>query len=156
GAGRIRDRGARLVAEPHGFERHDHEVWRWLRAGLLAVDDADPAAVEHTPYRGLAAFTEADAAGFFGRERAVSAFVNQLLDQPLLAVVGPSGTGKSSFVRAGVLPALPTGWRGVVVRPGAAPMAALAARVDLASPAAAGETLVIVVDQLEELFTLCL
>src|SRR5262249_29349288 len=106
----------------------------------------------------------------------------------LLAVVGPSGTGKSSFVRAGVVPALPTGWRAVVIRPGAAPAAALAkiespgsagARSDaqrrgdsIESPGSAGarsdaqrrgdsieapafETLVLVVDQLEELFTLC-
>src|SRR6185503_5069110 len=116
-------------------------------------------------YRGLSAFTEADAPRFFGRERAVEGFVNQLRDQPLLAVVGPSGAGKSSFVRAGVIPALPTGWRAVVVRPGPAPMAALAARAELSatttssaaatSSPASVETVVLVVDQLEELFTLC-
>src|SRR5262249_16796665 len=85
-------------------------------------------------------------------EAAATAFVNQLRTQPLLAVVGPSGTGKSSFVRAGVIPALPASWRAVVIRPGAAPLAALAARV---GAAAAGETIVIVVDQLEDLFPLC-
>ncbi|HMG19754.1 MAG TPA: serine/threonine-protein kinase, partial [Kofleriaceae bacterium] len=154
GGARLRERGARLVAEPHGFELHDDAIWRWFRAGLRALDDADAAGTERTPYRGLAAFTEADAAAFFGRERAVGAFVNQLLDQPLLAVVGPSGTGKSSFVRAGVIPALPAGWRAVVIRPGAAPTAALAAAVGPSGPPADGG-LVIAVDQLEELFTLC-
>src|SRR5204862_5642110 len=49
------------------------------------------------------------------------------------------------------VPALPDGWRAAVLRPGSAPMAAL----DRIGPAAAGETRVIVVDQLEELFTLC-
>jgi serine/threonine protein kinase/WD40 repeat protein len=151
GAGRVREHGARLVAEPHGFERHDGPLWAWFRAQLLAIDLAEPTAAEQAPYRGLAAFTEADAGTFFGRERAVDAFVNQLRAQPLLAVVGPSGTGKSSFVRAGVIPALPAGWRAIVVRPGAAPLAALAARVE----PRAGEVRVIVIDQLEELFTLC-
>jgi serine/threonine protein kinase/WD40 repeat protein len=156
GPGRIRERGARLIAEPQGFERHDDQVWSWFRAGLVAGDDADPATTEATPYRGLAAFTEADAGAFFGRERAAVGFVNQLREQPLLAVVGPSGTGKSSFLRAGVIPALPAGWRAVVIRPGATPLAALASRVEPARAAAAasGETLVIIVDQLEELFTL--
>jgi WD40 repeat protein len=156
GPGRARGRGARLVAEPHAFERHDDAVWDWFRDHLLSVDEGGAAAVEETPYRGLAAFTEKDAERFFGRERQAEAFVNQLLVTPLLAVVGPSGAGKSSFVQAGVLPLLPAGWRSVAFRPGAAPMAAFATRVDLASGSEiANETLVIVIDQFEELFTLC-
>jgi WD40 repeat protein len=149
GPGRVRGHGARLVAEPHGFERHDDAVWAWFRRDLVVADDAAAANVE-APYRGLQTFTEADSGLFFGRERAVEAFVNQLRVQPLLAVVGPSGTGKSSFVRAGVVPALPAGWRAAVIRPGATPTAALGKL-----EATAFETLVIVVDQLEELFTLC-
>jgi WD40 repeat protein/serine/threonine protein kinase len=155
GPGRARGRGARLVAEPHGFERHDDAVWGWFRDHLLSIEEGGAAVVEAAPYRGLAAFTAADAGQFFGRERATEAFVNQLLVTPLCAVVGPSGAGKSSFVQAGVLPVLPPSWRAVVLRPGAAPMAVLASRVDLATIAAAArETLVIVVDQFEELFTL--
>jgi WD40 repeat protein len=171
-AGGRGDRGrARLVAEPHGFERLDEAVWDWFRAHVLAVDDeAAPAPVEQAPYRGLSAFTASDAGRFFGREHAADAFANQLLVQPLVAVVGPSGAGKSSFVQAGVLPRLPAGWRAVVLRPGTAPLAVLAARTELpaasagGAPAAiaallrarAGEaTLVIVVDQFEEVFTLC-
>src|SRR5204863_2770740 len=59
GPGRIRDLGARLVAEPHGFERHDDRIWPWFRVHLLAIDATSAAAAEHAPYRGLAAFTEA-------------------------------------------------------------------------------------------------
>ncbi len=65
------------------------------------------------PYRGLRAFTEADAAVFFGRERLVKHLVSRLLeDHPLrnfLAVVGPSGSGKSSVVLAGLVPAIRRG-----------------------------------------------
>lgn len=164
-------RGARLVAEPHGFERLDDTVWDWFRAHLLAFDDAAPQQLEQAPYRGLSSFTESDAERFFGRERAADAFANQLLLQPLVAVVGPSGAGKSSFVQAGVLPRLPAGWRALVFRPGASPRAALAARTGLPAaiategdPAAIAahlrgrtgeQTLVLVVDQFEEIFTLC-
>ncbi len=58
------------------------------------------------PYRGLAAFEQADAGDFFGRDRATAEMVAVLEQQPLLLVVGPSGIGKSSAVKAGLLPAL--------------------------------------------------
>ena len=61
---------------------------------------------------------------FFGREKQVDAFVNRLRVQPLLVVVGRSGAGKSSFVQAGVIPAL-DGWQSVTLRPGPSPLAAL-------------------------------
>ena len=61
------------------------------------------------PYKGLQAFQEADADDFFGREALISQIVNHLADERFLAVVGPSGSGKSSVVKAGVLPALRRG-----------------------------------------------
>ncbi|HWN68691.1 MAG TPA: serine/threonine-protein kinase [Haliangium sp.] len=85
--------------------------------------------VDESPYPGLNAFQELDADRFFGRTREVAAAVNRLRDQPLLTVVGPSGVGKSSFVRAGVVPALKQSgeaWTSLVIRPGRQPMAALA------------------------------
>ncbi len=85
---------------------------------------------DQSPYTGLSAFQESDAARFFGRTREISAMVTRLRDQPLVGVVGPSGVGKSSFVRAGVVPALKHSgepWETVVIRPGRNPMAALAA-----------------------------
>jgi serine/threonine protein kinase len=81
------------------------------------------------PYPGLGAFQEADASRFFGRGREITAALARLREQPLLGVVGPSGVGKSSFVRAGVLPAVKQSgesWTGVVVRPGRHPLGALA------------------------------
>ncbi len=65
------------------------------------------------PYKGLRAFTEADAADFFGRETLVQELLARLADSTdlarFLAVVGPSGSGKSSVVRAGLIPALRQG-----------------------------------------------
>ena len=61
------------------------------------------------PFLGLATFDAAHAEYFFGRERLVAELVARLVGSPLLAVVGPSGSGKSSVVRAGLLPALASG-----------------------------------------------
>ena len=82
-----------------------------------------------SPYAGLSAFQEADADRFFGRSKEIASMAARLRDRPLIAVVGPSGVGKSSFVRAGVVPALKQSgehWDTQVVRPGRQPMAALA------------------------------
>ncbi|WP_437502730.1 nSTAND1 domain-containing NTPase [Sorangium sp. So ce1099] len=82
-----------------------------------------------SPYAGLASFQERDAHRFFGRERAVARVVARLSEQPLIAIVGASGAGKSSFVRAGVIPALKRGgdaWEAFIVRPGPRPLTALA------------------------------
>ena len=76
------------------------------------------------PFKGLAPFELADAEFFFGRERLVDELVARLAETPLLAVVGPSGSGKSSLVRAGLLPAL--GYESVLIRPGKEPVALLA------------------------------
>jgi serine/threonine protein kinase len=84
---------------------------------------------DESPYAGLKSFQESDAHRFFGRARDVAAAVARLRDAPLLGIVGPSGVGKSSFVRAGVVPALKASgesWSTLVVRPGRSPMAALA------------------------------
>ena len=173
-------RGARLVALPEAFERGDDELWDAL-GSLLGGDDDNAGAItmeEVCPFPGLAAFTADDAESFTGREREVEAFVNRLLGSPLLAVVGPSGAGKSSFIQAGVVAALPGDWDVITVRPGLSPVAALVTRVaaagidattlarDLeqhpgalgsalrAAAAARGRRILLVIDQLEELFTL--
>jgi serine/threonine protein kinase len=84
---------------------------------------------EENPYAGLAAFEERDAVRFFGRETAALQIVLRLDEQPLLALVGASGAGKSSLMRAGVIPALKRGgaWEAFVIRPGPRPLATLAA-----------------------------
>ncbi len=86
------------------------------------------------PYKGLRAFDETDAADFFGRDRLTRELIDHLAvpDNRLLAVVGPSGSGKSSVVRAGLLPALragaidgSSGWFTTTMIPGAHPFEAL-------------------------------
>ncbi len=76
------------------------------------------------PYKGLSSFDTGDADIFHGREHLVAELVARLVQRRLLAVVGDPGTGKSSLVRAGLLPALAAGvlptsarWRPVIVRP---------------------------------------
>src|SRR6185503_7147628 len=171
--------GARMIAAPAGFEHHDPSVWEWLAARVIAEIDAKPEVsdVDQPPYLGLTPFSTHDAARFVGREWEVDGFLNRLRQRSLLVVVGPSGAGKSSFVHAGVIPQLPPSWRAVTLRPGVAPLASLASRLAAAgvatgdlrpvldsSPASAaaqivdaiaGTTIVIVIAQLEELFTLC-
>jgi len=139
-----------------------------------AVDAGAP-----QPFPGLAPFTEADAAYFFGREAEVEELWRRIPARRLLAVIGPSGAGKSSFLRAGVIPAAPGGWSTLVCQPGEAPFASLARALvpafigdeettgqlfRLREPEVAVEVVrkwrrrkdeaLLIVDQLEELFTL--
>ena len=134
---------------------------------------------ERSPYPGLSSFTEKDAAHFFGREGEVQAIWERIRTRNLLAVIGPSGVGKTSFLRAGVLPARPEGWAALVCTPGTSPCRALGQAL---GPALAGDEealgrlagfedpetalallsrwrkshaeALVVVDQFEELFTL--
>jgi serine/threonine protein kinase/WD40 repeat protein len=78
------------------------------------------------PYPGLSSFTEGDAGRFFGREAEVESLWGKLRQRKLLALIGPSGAGKTSFVRAGLVPARPSGWGAIVATPGSAPMRSLA------------------------------
>ncbi len=165
-------RGARLVSSPHGFEHSDDGLWDWFREQLFRAEDpeANATAVE-SPYRGLAAYRASDAAWFFGREREVEVVINRLKVEAFVAVVGPSGVGKSSFVHAGVASAL-AGFRVVTTRPQHAPLEQLgaalgipnlreAATADVTTAAAqiralATESngLLVVIDQFEETLTL--
>jgi hypothetical protein len=60
----------------------------------------------HSPYQGLAPFEEADAPYFFGRDRDIRLIVADLFASPLTLIYGASGVGKSSVLRAGVMPML--------------------------------------------------
>ena len=112
------------------------------------------------PFKGLASFEVDDAEVFFGRERLVAEMVARLAGAPLLGIVGPSGSGKSSALRGRpaararnrtCCPAAAAG-RSRCMRPGAHPLAALEQAVAQAAPEG---RLVIAVDQFEELFTAC-
>src|SRR5262245_61997296 len=86
------------------------------------------------PYPGLRPFDESEGDLFFGRETHVDELLRRLGRSRFLAVVGTSGSGKSSLVRAGLLPALHGGaligassyWRVAVFRPGGDPIGAMA------------------------------
>ncbi len=90
------------------------------------------------PYKGLRAFQQADAADFFGRAAMIQRVLDRLqetvVESNFLAVIGPSGSGKSSLVKAGVLPALRGGripgsenWFYAEMVPGEVPLEELAA-----------------------------
>lgn len=144
------------------------EVERWL-AALARVRRAPGRrpADALVPYRGLKSFQPEDAEWFFGRRRLTGSLVGQLRDQHahggLLAVVGPSGSGKSSLLRAGLIPAIRDGdlgiggaehWPLALFTPGAHPMAEFERHQEVIAASTPGPG-VLVVDQFEEVFTLC-
>src|SRR5262245_22271805 len=101
-------------------------------AAAIRLEDA-PAAGP-APFKGLLYFDEADADLFFGREALVENLVSRILAQAgsdlrFLGVVGASGSGKSSTVRAGLIPGVrrQAGWRVALLTPTAQPLEALAA-----------------------------
>jgi WD40 repeat protein/DNA-binding winged helix-turn-helix (wHTH) protein len=91
----------------------------------------------HSPFRSLQVFEPEDAWLFFGRDSEIGELLERLGRSPVLAVIGNSGSGKSSLIRAGLIPALQAGrfcqegtpvksWRGAVFRPSGAPFDYLA------------------------------
>lgn len=126
-------------------------------ADLSAPTDTSTA----SPYRGLEPFREPDAALFFGREsivdslaQAVDTRIEDRSRPNLLILVGASGSGKSSVLRAGLVPRLRAdaqrSWTAVALVPGADPLAALdAARAEIADASPA----LLIVDQAEEVFS---
>src|SRR4051794_41804337 len=93
--------------------------------------------MSQNPYPGLRPFEEEEAYLFFGRENQVDTLVNKLAGSRFLAVIGTSGSGKSSLVNCGLRPALRQGllaragtaWRMAQVRPGNDPIGAVARAV---------------------------
>jgi WD40 repeat protein/energy-coupling factor transporter ATP-binding protein EcfA2 len=142
-----------------------------------------------SPYRGLESFRAEDAKWFFGRETLTDAVVRRVFDSAkdsgsgsILVVVGPSGSGKSSLLTAGVLPAIRGApgasgapWRAVLLRPGTEPVRRLAEGLAAEFSVDEGEIearmrstpaawrpmaigspgLVVFIDQFEEVFTCC-
>ena len=103
------------------------------------------------PWQGLRAYDVDDTERFFGRDADVAACLAILARGSFLALVGPSGSGKSSLLRAGVLASLRRrGHRVVLLTPGPRPMQSLTA-LDEDAPSGT----VLAVDQGEEVFSLC-
>jgi WD40 repeat protein len=186
GTGPVPGAVERVVRRCLAKEREDrfhsaHDLALALEAALerplgTGVEEAE----ERGPYPGLSSFTEAEAGRFFGREGEVETLWERIRARRLLAVIGPSGAGKTSFVRAGVVASRPEGWAAVVTTPGSSPLLMLgqALAPELQGDVEALRRLVrfedpdvvfgvlgrwrrghaqalLVVDQLEELFTLC-
>ena len=142
-------------------ETDPEQVAAWVQALTRArrVPGRRPAGAV-PPYRGLGRFQPEDADWFFGREDLTGALLAEATrpDAPPipLMVVGASGSGKSSLLRAGLMAALRArashdpgaADRVLLLTPGASPLAALPA-----PPAGPGVT--IIVDQFEEVFTAC-
>lgn len=162
------------------------EIRRATGVDVVAGSEMVEQASEPTrnPYKGLRAFVEQDAMDFHGRETLVDELVERVAAHNLITVVGPSGTGKSSVVRAGLLPALRSGrlrgsrnWLITDMFPGSFPFEELEAalsRVAVRAPVGMlneltqpngllrvskqilpgdDSTLLIVIDQFEELFS---
>ena len=108
------------------------EATRLLIAAVRGESDGPASPETHCPYRGLLSFGEANAADFFGRQADVQRIVERLKSARLLALIGPSGSGKSSVVHAGLLPSLRRGALGRyrlatrTILPGNQPLAVLA------------------------------
>ena len=174
------------IADPDGFQDLIAAITGVARRSQV-VAGAEP---DVCPYRGLESFDAEHSGFFYGREDDTLRVLEKLKASRFVAVIGASGSGKSSLVRAGVVPALGRGalpdsdaWVTRIFAPGARPLSMLAAQLgrlfpqesmgrvvdelrgderalDLAVTLAmadrpSGERVVMVVDQFEEVFTLC-
>ncbi|HSH02435.1 MAG TPA: WD40 repeat domain-containing protein, partial [Anaerolineae bacterium] len=143
------------------------EAERERRAGIGMLDDICGKMVARTfaavamgqpvgaykgicPFMGLAPFTNEEQGFFFGREEWVARLLKQWEADNFLAVLGPSGSGKSSLVLAGVVPRVATPAQTAYMTPGRQPLVALGRHAAVLRQRGA----VLVVDQFEELFTL--
>lgn len=171
----------------------DVEEWerRWhvlaadsVEASEIEASETDADVVGRAPYAGLAAYQASDAEWFFGRERLIDELVTEVLAQRFVIVVGPSGVGKSSLLRAGLVPRLTAGGSATIAlfTPGPHPVEECAVHVArllggmpgavmselLADPRnlhrivrqtladqMSDAEVVLVIDQFEEVFTLC-
>jgi WD40 repeat protein len=139
---------ARPLAEPRAARGGDPE-------STGTAGDSDPESrPDACPYRGLASFGPEDTRYFFGRRDLVTELTRHVVaDGGLIAVVGASGCGKTSLLRAGVVPALQVlepGWTVAAMTPGPRPAETLRAYT---AKLAGHEPAVLLVDQFEELFT---
>jgi WD40 repeat protein len=176
------------VATQEARTMRDTIAGRVLERERLAALAHEGVPLGTCPYKGLARYEAADAPFFYGRERLVATVVARLAVDRFVGIIGASGSGKSSLVRAGLLPALAAralpgsdAWPTCALTPGEHPLRsfahAIAPLVGVPGPELArrldrepdelglvldaalrgrdGARVVVVVDQFEEIVTLC-
>ncbi|MEV5441498.1 DNA-binding protein [Streptomyces sp. NPDC052644] len=145
------------VAACKGDTAEWEKRWKAVAAEVAAAPRA--ADGEEPPYRGMTRFEPGDSDLFFGREQVVDDVLERLRTRRCAVVLGPSGSGKSSLLRAGVVPRLrspeppepgPAAVR--ILTPGRHPARTHLGKLE---PAAGPGPTYVLVDQFEELFTLC-
>ncbi|MFD7256305.1 hypothetical protein [Streptomyces sp. NPDC059874] len=168
-------------------DRHEWEArWHAVAAEIAAsarVEEPGDTSRQNAPYAGLSAFQPEDADRFFGRERLTGEVLEKVRERRFLAVFGPSGSGKSSLLRAGLVArARASGWPVMLFTPGPHPVEECAIHLAAATGEAPGALMtellddpsafhlrirqvvidrtpdidtLIVVDQFEEVFTHC-
>lgn len=141
-----------LGAPPAEWERRWTEADRAAREAAARDEDTAP------PYRGLARFEPGDQELFFGRDELVGELLELVRQHRFAAVFGPSGSGKSSLLRAGLIPALSR--RTAADRPGLIRILTPGERpahthAKALVPQDGELDTWVIVDQFEELFTLC-
>ncbi len=112
------------------------------------------------PFPGLKAFQTDEQQFFFGRDKKAELFTARLNDERFLAVLGASGSGKSSLILAGLIPLLQRQvkengelFNTIYLTPGPNPIDILSRQLEEVT--SSGQNVLLIVDQLEELFTLC-
>ncbi|MDU9048563.1 MAG: caspase family protein [Candidatus Electrothrix sp. Rat3] len=176
------------------LKKHEQGEFIFLVPGQneeLDLPDAPDLTEDNNPYKGLKSYEQDDSELFFGRTELIEELQQQVEDRPFTVVLGASGTGKSSLVKAGLLPALekkakaekndtsqPSSWfiPKEIMRPGADPLPTLHSLLIRELPGVSavrekeisltwlvgkwagknpGQKLLLVIDQFEELITLC-
>ncbi|MFC4464633.1 helix-turn-helix domain-containing protein [Streptomyces xiangluensis] len=143
------------------------EEAQWQARWQQAVEETAGAGPDdgervESPYRGLARFETGDSGLFFGREQLTDDLLDLLRRRRFAAMFGPSGSGKSSLLRAGLIPALQhcqePGLRPAAIRiltPGGHLARAHAPLLTPSTAGSSGADTFVIVDQFEEVFTLC-
>jgi WD40 repeat protein/uncharacterized caspase-like protein/energy-coupling factor transporter ATP-binding protein EcfA2 len=178
-----------IVGMEKRLKQEQHRLYRWIggeepRLMIAPEEHAPPLNrdLNLCPYLGLKTFSEAEVSYFCGRDDITDQLVGRLENNAFLAVVGASGSGKSSVVQAGLIPKLRQGalkdsqhWKILTIRPGSTPLETLALALSDSKPSfelikekleAGAEAfleyldnrkepcLFLIIDQFEELLTL--